>query len=142
MGRKYLAIVGDLPSLDFPDSRMFYKQIMGAAARIMMNDGIPIGFIPTNNDFINLLVLLNSKAEKGESTILQGLYRHHLSVKDHRIRALCAIPGIGPKLAKEMLKRWTINQIANRKLVVSIANFILNPSLQEPWVPAERGPCL
>jgi Fanconi anemia group M protein len=98
-------------------SNIHENAVRGMILSILTGFNVPIIFTEGYEDTAKYLMLLAKHQEKGKQEISLVAKRKAFSIKDQQQIILESFPGIGPSLAKEMLKHFkSIRNIVNASL--------------------------
>ncbi len=98
--------------------RLHANAIRGMILSILLEFAIPIIFTKDYADTAQFLILLAKRQKKPAREISLKAKRRAFSLAEHQRFVVESLPGVGPAIAKELLKKFkTIKAIANAKKV-------------------------
>lgn len=110
---KQILIIEGLDEIDFSELKFHPNAIKGMILSVLTDYSVPILLTKDYEESAEYLVLLAKKFDKGQEFGLRAKKRAYNLAEQQQI-ILEGFPGIGPSLAKRMLKRLgTVKEIIN-----------------------------
>ncbi|MFH0831752.1 MAG: ERCC4 domain-containing protein [archaeon] len=102
---------------DSANSGIHANAVRGMILSIILKSKIPVLMTKDYKDTARFLVLIAKRCDKKESGKSVKLKRKAINVNEQQQMILEGFPGIGPAIAKELLKKFgTINAVINAEL--------------------------
>lgn len=114
---KPLLIIEGFDEKDLYATNVHENAIRGMILSILFEFNIPIVFTKDYADTANFIIVLTKRQEKPLKEICLNAKRKAFSISEQQQFIIESFPGIGPTIAKELLKKFkTIKEISNASI--------------------------